>query len=262
MSNAADRILAALELLSLHPQGMPVARVAQALNLAPSAAHRLLTDLVRLGYAHQAREGGDYALTVRLAALGLGWLGRAGIADVVQPLLDGLAARCGELVRLSVPDGGRLVWVAVAQGATGGLRYDPAREQGAEVSLAHSASGLAWLMTLPEDAALQAVARQGLAPPPGSARAAPPTLADVAAARAQALAQGYAVAVDRFLAGMAALAVPVRGPEGAALGCLSIAGPAVRLTAARMAELAPALAETAARVGAAAAGSALFRGRG
>ncbi len=261
MSATTDRILAALELLALHPLGLPVARVAQALNLAPSAAHRLLTDLARLGYVRQIRDGGDYALTVRLAALGLGWLGRTGIPDIVQPMLDTLAAHSGELVRLSVHGGGRLVWVAVAQGATGGLRYDPAREQGAEVSLAHSASGLAWLMTLPEDAALQAVARQGLTPPPGAAPAAAPTLADVADRRAQALARGYAVAVDTFLDGMAALAAPVRGPDGAALGCLSIAGPGVRLTAPRIADLAPKLLEAAARIGAAAAGSALFRGQ-
>ena len=262
MSNVMERTLSALALLAHHPDGLAVEQVAQALNLAPSAAHRLLTDLVRLGYVRQIRDQGDYALTLRLAALGLGYLGRAGIPDVVQPMLDALAAQSGELVRLSVQDGARLVWVAVAQGATGGLRYDPAREQGADVSLAYSASGLAWLMTMPEDQAMQAVARQGLKPPDGAAPGNALTLTDVAALRAQALARGHAVAVGSYLAGMAALAVPVRGPDGAALGCLSIAGPAVRLTKARIAALAPVLRAAADQVGDAAAGSALFRGRG
>lgn len=260
MSTILERALAALDLLSRHPDGLAVAQVAQALNLAPSAAHRLLTDLVRLGYARQVRAQGDYALTLRLAVLGLGWMGRAGLPDLVQPVLDDLAVAGGELVRLSVVDGGRLVWVAVAQGATHGLRYDPAREQGADVSLAHSASGRAWLMTLPEDQALQAAARQGLALPPDAAPGPVPTLADVARERVQALGRGYAVAVDTFLAGMAALAVPVRGADGAALGCLSIAGPAVRMGPDRMAALAPVLQAAARAVGEAAAGSALFRG--
>ncbi|WP_323041299.1 IclR family transcriptional regulator [Gemmobacter sp.] len=260
MSGILDRTLALLELLARHPAGLPLAGIAQALNIPASGAHRLLTDLVRHGYVRQLRDQGDYALTIRLAGLGLAFLARAGISDLAQPVLDDLAAASGELVRLSVADGGRLVWVAVAQGATAGLRYDPGREQGAEVSLAYSASGLAWLSALTEDAALHAVAQQGLAPPDGAAG---PTLtiAQVAGLRAGAVAQGHARAVDSFLAGMAAIAVPLRSPEGAPLGCLSIAGPAVRLTGARMDALVPVLAQAAHRLAEVAAGSAFFRGR-
>jgi IclR family transcriptional regulator, acetate operon repressor len=87
-----------------------------------------------------------------------------------------------------------------------------------------------------------------------------PTLDDVARERLQALGRGYAVAVDTFLAGMAAMAVPVRAADGGMLGCLSIAGPAVRMGPDRMAALAPALQAAAVAVGNAAAGSALFRG--
>lgn len=260
MSGLLDRTLALLELLARHPDGLPVAAIAQALNIPASGAHRLLTDLVRHGYVRQLRDQGDYALTIRLAGLGLAFLARAGIPDLAQPLLDDLAIASGELVRLSVADGGRLVWVAVAQGATTGLRYDPGREQGAEVSLAYSATGLAWLSALPEEAALHAVAQQGLTPPEGAGTAAL-TIAQVAARRAEAVAQGHARAVDSYLAGMAALAVPVRGPDGAPLGCLSIAGPAVRLTDARMGALAPLLIQAAGRLGDLAAGSAFFRGR-
>ena len=103
---------------------------------------------------------------------------------------------------------------------------------------------------------------QGLDLPEGTGLAVPLTLARVAEERRAALARGYAVAVDSFLAGMAAMALPLRDEGGRALGCLSIAGPAVRLTPARMAALAARLAETAARIGTLAAGSAFFRGRG
>jgi IclR family acetate operon transcriptional repressor len=58
-------------------------------------------------------------------------------------------------------------------------------------------------------------------------------------------AQGYAVAVDELEQGLAALAAPIVGPDGVALAALSISGPTIRLTAARIAELAPALLEQA-----------------
>lgn len=141
MSGVLERTLGILEILSSHPAGLPVGVIAQRLDLPASATHRLLNDLARLGYVRQDRAHGDYALTIRLAALGLSFLGQSGVTDIAQPILDRLAAESGELVRLSVADGASLVWVAVAQGATGGLRYDPGREQGAVVHLASSSGG-------------------------------------------------------------------------------------------------------------------------
>jgi IclR family transcriptional regulator, acetate operon repressor len=58
-------------------------------------------------------------------------------------------------------------------------------------------------------------------------------------------AQGFAVAVDELERGLAALAAPVLRPDGVALAALSISGPSIRLTRARIAELAPALVEQA-----------------
>jgi DNA-binding IclR family transcriptional regulator len=76
---------------------------------------------------------------------------------------------------------------------------------------------------------------------------------------AQVRARGHAVAVDCFQQGMAAIAVPVRPDGGPAMGCLSIAGPSVRLTPARLAALLPALQDAAARLAAMAPASALLR---
>ncbi|HBU16050.1 MAG TPA: IclR family transcriptional regulator [Gemmobacter sp.] len=244
MAAAIDRILAALSLLSTQPEGMSVQALAHALDMPASAAHRLLNDLVRLDFATQPQPQGNYALTLRLAALGLGYLGAAGITDIAAPVLDGLARTSGELVRLSVVDGDALIWVAAAQGATSGLRYDPAREQGAHAPLAHSASGRAWAATLPEDRALRLIAAQPAEPPPGARPQPAPDLARLQQMLAQIRAQGHAEAEDSFLEGMAAIAVPL--PGSPCLGCLSIAGPGVRLTVARRAALLPAL-HTAAR---------------
>jgi IclR family acetate operon transcriptional repressor len=258
MTAGIDRTLSALELLSRHPQGLAVLAVAGRLGLAPSAAHRLLNDLRQAGFVQQNPETGAYGLTIRLAALGLSWLGRTGLPDVCQPVLDDLANTSGELVRLSVSDGDRLVWVAFAQGATGGLRYDPAREQGEEASLAYSASGRAWVATLDREVARRLIAKQGLKPPVGAADDVHLTVDQALEILVRTRSVGYAEAVDCYLAGMAAIAVPLPA-DGPAPGCLSIAGPVVRLTSKRRAGLLPALQAAASGIASMIPGSGFFR---
>lgn len=259
MSSALSKALDLIERLFDAPEGLTVSALAEALDQPVSGVHRTLAELVRAGYVRQLGSGGAYALTLRLPAMGMGYLARAGVTDVAQPILDRLAAEAEELVRLSVVDGERLVWVAVAQGAVRGLRYDPGAEQGVVVHLASSAGGLAWLSTLDEAQALMLVARQGLARGPDAGPAAPRDIDAVRAALSATRARGYAVSVDTYIPGMAAMAVPLRARDGGAIGCLSIAGPAVRMTEGRMAELAPTLTAAAAEIERAAAGSRFFR---
>ncbi|WP_339851132.1 IclR family transcriptional regulator [uncultured Nisaea sp.] len=260
MSSALERGLGILELMVTHPAGLPVSRIAALLDMPVSGVHRQLKELARLGYVRQAREQGDYLLSVKLSALGLSFLGRSGVTDIAQPILDRLAATSAELIRLSVIDGDQLVWVAVAQGATGGLRYDPGREQGVVVHLASTAGGQAWLASMNDEDALALVNRQGLRPTefePGPG--APPTLKALLGALNEARAKDYALTVNSYMIGMAAMAVPVRyGTGGAVVGCLSIAGPSVRLDRERVTALAPILNEAAAELSAAADASHFF----
>ena len=261
MSSVLEKSLSIVELLVDHPEGLPVSAIAGELNQPASGVHRTLQELSRLGYVRQLQAQGDYALTIRLPAMGLGFLGRAGITDVAQPVLDALAANTGELIRLSVIDGDKLIRVAVAQGATGGLRYDPGQEQGVIVHLASSSGGQAWLSTMTDDEALTRVSAQGIRrDSEGAGPKAPHSLTELLARLSEARERGYAVAVDSYLPGMAAMAVPVRyRASGPVIGCLSIAGPAVRLDAAQMERHAPLLKEAAAELGEAAAGSKYFR---
>ena len=67
------------------------------------------------------------------------------------------------------------------------------------------------------------------------------------------------MAVDSYLVGMAAMAVPVRWDgSGDVLGCLSIAAPSVRLDEARMTALAGPLRKAADEIGAASRASRFF----
>ena len=256
-----EKSLSIIELLAVKPGGMSVSSIAQTVNQPASGVHRTLNELMRLGYVRQVQDQGDYALTMKLAAMGVGFLGRTGVGDVAQPILDRLAQTSGELIRLSVIDGDDLIWVAVAQGATSGLRYDPGQEQGVVVHLASSSGGQAWLASMSDEEALARVSRQGLTRTGAPANtSAPKTIAELLAILAETRKRGYAVAVNSYIVGMAAMAMPVVSSNGQVISCLSIAGPAVRMTPERMAELAPHLSRAAEEIGMSASGSRYFPG--
>lgn len=256
MSSVLERTLAILELLSRHGEGMELGAIAQQLAIPPSGTHRLLTDLVRLGYVRQTRGHGDYLLSTKLVSMGLSYLSNSGIVDIAQPLLNSLAEASGELVRLSVVDGERLTWVARAQGARQGLRYDP--DMGSDAQLSCSSSGWALLATLSEDQAMALLAKQGLGLPAQFGPAAPTSIKAVMAAVAKTRKQGYSLTVDTYTAGLSAISAPVRFAGQAAFGVLTVAGPTVRFTTDKMQALAPALINTAQQLAAASGASPFF----
>jgi DNA-binding IclR family transcriptional regulator len=256
MTAALRRSFRILEELAAHPEGCSLSSLSQQLGMPLSATHRVLADLCEAGYARQAREQGLYVLTIKLVSLGLCFLSNSGVVDIAQPLLDRLAHESGELVRLAVRDGDELVFVAKAQGATRGLRYDP--DMGLSVKLSCSAAGHALLSTMSDEDALALVARQGFGKPADFGPKAPTTvkalLGHVRAARKR----GYSMIVEVFAPGMSAMSAPMRRRDGEVLGVVTIAGPLVRLTEARMNALAPALMATATEISGASHASGFF----
>lgn len=231
MSSALQKALSVLEYMIQRPLGVPVSEIATALNMPVSGVHRLMKELESIGYVRQTRDMGDYKLTIKLASLGLSYLGQSGIVDVSQPILDNLAQRSHELVRMSLMDAGQLVWVGVAQGATSGLRYDPGSEQGQVIHLASSAGGQAWLAAMSDEAAIEAVMKQGLIRPGEPGDQSPRTITDLLEVLRAVRERGYSRNANSYLAGMAAMAQVVRHPDsGEPIGTVSIAGPSVRMT--------------------------------
>src|SRR5436305_299464 len=83
---------------------------------------------------------------LRFALLGHRVLQASRLPDLVQPVLDALAAETRELVRATIATEDRLVWLACAQGAPPGLVYQPAMD--GPVLLHATANGKAYLATL------------------------------------------------------------------------------------------------------------------
>jgi DNA-binding IclR family transcriptional regulator len=251
-----ERVLRILETLAGAPEGMPLVALADELELPRSACHRLLAELVRCGYVRQLRAQGDYALTTRLPALGLSYLGGAGIVDVAQPIIDRVAEASGELVRLALVDGARLTFVAKAQGARYGLRYDP--DMGIDVRLSCSAGGHAWLMTLSEERATELVAMQGFGDPKQYGPKAPTTFKALMKILDEDRKRGFSMMSEMYAPGMTAMAAPVMRRNQGAVAVITIAGPLQRLTVGRMTDLGKPLMAAAAELAVASTTSPLF----
>ncbi len=259
MSSVLDRALNILESLAHSPGGLQLYVIADRLDMPRSAAHRLLADLIRLGYVEQDEVTEIYRLTLKISALGQTFLSLNGILDIAQPILDRLAEKAGELVRLSIISNQRLTWVAKAQGARTGVRYDP--DAGAEAHLASTSSGHAWLSTLSDEEALTLVSRQGFGDPRELGQNAAMTVQALLTRLHTARRDGYALVVESSAAGLSAISTPIRKSETKrTIGVLSIAGPAMRLPEERLRALAPELMAAAEELSGASVGSAYFGG--
>ena len=239
MSGALEKSLAVLEYLVDYPDGAQLVQIATDLNQLRSGCHRTLQELIRFGYVRQLPTRGDYALTTKMASMGMSFMSKSGVVDIAQPVINRLAQTTEELVRLAIVDGERLTLMAKAQGARSGLRYDP--DMGIDLRLSCSAAGQAWLMTLPEDLAIEYVTRQGLGQPRHYGPAAPTSLRALLKLLDEHRERGYSVIEESYAPGMSSMAAPVQRKGGPATGVIVIAGPAMRLTAKRMQQFGPEL---------------------
>jgi DNA-binding IclR family transcriptional regulator len=234
-----NRCLDLLELLSVDSQWRRLSDIAAALELPKGPVHRLLSELSALGWVEQDQETERYRLTLKLALLGQQYLRSTSLPGVAQPILDEVARRCRELVRLTVVQGHGLHWLASAQGAPTGLMYQPAFN--GQLVLHTTANGKAWLSTMDDDAATRLALNEGLgqAAPgrllgPRALRDVDALLQDLAATRAR----GYGLAVEEAEPGDKPSAWPGPAPhDKKVLGTMSIAGPLVRMGPERDAEL-------------------------
>ena len=235
---AVDRCLSLIEVLAGEAEPLDLSGLAERVGLPNSAAHRILATLMARGWVVQEPTSQKYALSLRLSTLAFRNLDVRAVPDVVQSVLDRLARRTHEYCRLAIVEGEDLVWVARAQGATTGLRYDP--DMGQEIILHATANGKAWLSTLPENEALRIVCARGFDTRKPAGPNCIDNVEDLRRHLDETRTRGFATAVDEAEEGTAAIAVPFLSGEGAGsevAGTISVAGPLLRLAPGRYEEL-------------------------
>jgi DNA-binding IclR family transcriptional regulator len=223
---------------------MALGDISDRLDLPKSATHRLLRQLSGRGYVQQDDASQRYWLTMRLAILGFRYVAATRLNDVCQPELDRLAQRTGELVRMTVVEGEKLIWVADAQGSRYGLRYDGLFGQ--DVVPYATANGKVWLAALQETDAIRVVLNEGLGRRAALAANTITTIAQLIETLQKTREQGYGVVIEEAEPGIAAVAVTIAGLHSGdpVVGTVSVAGPATRLGRERLDEFVPALRQT------------------
>jgi DNA-binding IclR family transcriptional regulator len=257
MSAVAERILRVLEELASAPEGKTLSELSIKLDLPVSATHRLLADLMEQDYVRKDERRGEFTLTMKMPSLGLRFLSAGGVVDIAQPILERLASTSGELVRLAIVDGEQLIYVAKAQGARQGIRYDP--EMGRPVTLSCSAAGMIWLAGKSDEDIMRLVSKQGFGTPTDFGPRAPTTFKTLLPLIEIARADGYATTQDMFLPSMSSMATTVRATNGEVRAILIIAGPMSRLNDERMKALVSPLMSTAAELSEASGVSPMLR---
>jgi len=206
-SGTVDKALRVLDVLHRAKAPLALAEVARALGTPKPTAHRLLASLVRAALVEQHADG-RYALGMGLVRLGLGALAGDPIVRASQFELERAARELGETFFLVKARAGRLVVLSKVEG-TGMLRVAP--DVGAEVPVDVTASGRLYMAFAPELLAGNASAR-GVSP--GAVK--------------RAAERGYDVNDAEWLPGLTVIAAPVFAQITLA-GCVTCAGPAVRL---------------------------------
>lgn len=132
--------------------------ISRATNLPTSTVHRILQELVQLGWVHETDDRG-YALGARL----LGLVGQAGdesqLARLGRPIISTLNEQTGHTIHLAVRQGDEAVYVDKLDGRRA---YQMRSRIGLSIPLHCTAIGKAVLAALPDEDVLEIARRTGL----------------------------------------------------------------------------------------------------
>jgi IclR family acetate operon transcriptional repressor len=231
-TQAVERAIAILECFRGEQSALGITEIARAVGLNISTAHRLMRALVAAGFMEQDPVTERYRLGIEIAVLGQRALEQAGY-HLAKPVLVQLAEATGESVSLGVRRNAEVVVIERAASSQP-LRFD--HPAGAEIQLHASGMGkvlLAFSGLAPE------VAVAHLSTLPRFTDHTITTAALLIAALVEIRNAGFAVNHEERYQGVNGIAAPVLGPGGVARAAVGVQGPAMRMSAERLQEIAP-----------------------
>jgi IclR family acetate operon transcriptional repressor len=227
-----------LEVLAEEEPPYTLTELSRRLHLHVSTVHRLLVNLVRNGFVEQDPLSGGYQLSFRVLRMGLRVLDRLDFRRVAQPLLRDLNQRTQETVHLAILQEGRAITIE---------KFGSPQPVGLDARLGsvmplHATGVGKTLLAYHSDELLSQVA-QSLGLPRVTAHTLT-TLPQLRRELERIRAQGYAFDQEEAVEGLRCVAGPVFNHAGQVVAAFSVAGPATRLTPARLAEIAQMVRET------------------
>ena len=214
IDRGADLLVRVLE----SEEPVALGELASAAGLPKSTASRLVSALERRGLIEQDGERGRLRPGPAILRVAERSMLERSIVELSKPALDALAQATGETINLAVPglEGVEHIAQVDSRHFLGAGQW-----LGCAVGYEHSANGKVF-----------AAFGRGPANAAGAA-----TSRELQAVRRDDL----ATSIDELEIGLAAMAAPVRGARGEVIAALSISGPTLRMTPARIEELNPIL---------------------
>lgn len=211
-----------LELFSMAEPEIGLSELARRAKLNKATTRRLLVALSEHRLVEQAPGTRHYRLGAGLSRLARIRDANFPFARIATPVLQDLAAVTGETVHISEFSGGALLTVGVELSAQANRVNVDA---GQILPLHGTASGIAFLSFSPADFVQAYLAKRLEAFTPHTLTAREKVAEQVRLAAAR----GYSVSAQGYSEGVHSIAAPVLGPDGHAVGALSVAAPLSRV---------------------------------
>lgn len=113
MSNvqSLERALTLLNILSDHPDGIQISRLAEKTGLSKSTIHRLLSTLLNMKYVTQDPKTEKYGLGYQVMYLSRNMTANSGLISSARPILESLCEDINETIHLCVEDNAEVVYI-------------------------------------------------------------------------------------------------------------------------------------------------------
>jgi IclR family KDG regulon transcriptional repressor len=228
---AIERGCRILDHLSAGKQSYSIQDLSLSLNLPKPTIHRILSTLRHFGFVAQDQISKEYHLGFRLVELGHTVLDRIDLRKVAEPFLASLSGLVQETVHLVILDQGEIVYLDKVETVNDPKSLRMVSRIGMR-NFAHScAVGKVLLASLPEAELDEIIAQKGLPRLTKNTIVHPEELKKHLA---KVKAQGYAADDEENEVGIRCVAAPVMNNRGEVIAAISISGPSVRLTEARI----------------------------
>jgi IclR family pca regulon transcriptional regulator len=223
--SAVQSLAKGLRVLEAFRDGAEIALkdVAAAALLDRGTAFRLLNTLVDAGYVVRDPDGPRYRLSLKVLDLGFNAIAHTDIRALVRPRLESLVDQVNEAASFGILDGGDVLYIERVRAGFTRLGVDI--RVGTTIPASVSTIGFALLAFEPAEDLERA-----LSTPPRHPHSIPtPSRARLAALLARVRKQGFLTQSFVDLGGLLVLAAPVLGPNGRAVGAISVTAPMVRV---------------------------------
>jgi len=231
-SRTVHKAIDVLFALAARPEGMTNQALSSVLGLDKSTSHRLVSTLASRGLVRRDPETRSFVLGPRLFELVTG--STANLTVVARPILHSLSAAVGESASLSLLADRQFICVDAVLPPQE-LRFSPA--VGVSYPLNAGATGKA-ILAFSAELSTRVLASDELPVFTPNTVASP---AELARQLEQVRRDGYATSFEERIAGGCAIAAPLFGPSGAAIGALTISSVVARLPLPQLIRFAPRL---------------------